>query len=149
MQSIVEFLVKKHQETKPAIDSYGDGEITGVNFVIQTYGWPDSKFAWIRNLVKKFITIAKLDDKQKAFIEDFIADLKKATSIYKVDTYEIINGEKPKFRRAKCLYDILNYALEHEKEFALTIPLKNKINKLLRDDCSNSSTFDKLGWPEK
>ena len=54
---------------------------------------------------------------------------------------QVMNGQKPHFQRAKCIYDICMWALKSPN---ITIPRKKKLNKILKENPIISN--EELGW---
>ena len=108
---------------KSDVDNKYPNEIKGRNFVFNSQDWPNGYFIISMNCIKKVLEFGSnfsgLDRDDLEFIEkiyDEFKTLKKRDwGTYKEKT-NLINGEAPKFNRAKFFYDMLQ-----------------KINKILKD----------------
>lgn len=116
------------------------GTINGMNWILSP-GMPDGHYTFFADYIKKILKTCVLSDNQRNFLENFLSDLKNIK--YQDWSYKctVINGKAPYFQRAKCIGDICQWALKDPK---ITIPRKNKLNKLLRENPSISDTT--LGW---
>lgn len=124
---------------KSDVDNKYPNEIKGRNFVFNSQDWPNGYFIISMNCIKKVLEFGSnfsgLDRDDLEFIEkiyDEFKTLKKRDwGTYKEKT-DLINGEAPKFNRAKFFYDMFNWILKEHKK-TLTIPQTQKINKILKD----------------
>ena len=125
-------IIDNNKSIKSTVDTTYPNEYMGVNFLFDSQNWPNGHFTFIMEYVKKVLDETNLNEKERKFVEDIYNEFKelkkKHWGSYQEKT-DLINGEKPKFERAKFFYDMFNWVLKTQD---LTIPRKQKINKIMR-----------------
>ena len=143
MKSLNNYINEKFQVPKNYVSDDSDviktdtdtsypNEYKGVNFIFDSQSWPNGHFTFTMEYVKEVLNKCDLNDKEEKFVQSIYDDfvkLKKRSWGSPTDKSDLINGDYPKFERAKFFYDMFNWVLRtHE----LTIPRKQKINKIMR-----------------
>lgn len=126
-----------------------------MNYIVRSYGWVPNRIAILIEYAKECLNLLE-DPKDIEFVKDW---LYKAKDAYKhnnknnylggrnsrgADFEWLCNGEKYTFGNAKFTYDLLQYALTKPN---LTIPRRQKIEKLLRDEYQTVEKHkDQMNW---
>lgn len=131
--------VQKNNLTFPNSEN-NKGTIENRNWILDA-DFPDGHFTFFKDYIKEILKTCVLTNSQKEFLEEFLDDIKDLKNKPLARAMQVMNGQKPHFQRAKCIYDICMWALKNPN---ITVPRKNKLNKILRENPIISN--EELGW---